>query len=183
MTVASGGEKHRTGEATTDRSRPARDPRGPRRARPERHGPTARTLILGGDDVGLALARHLRSEAWAVGLLDSDPGIVERALRSDVPAHAIDVTNVRELGEHDVEEVDVVIVASDSDSANLLTAQLLRVAFDVERVVVRVNDARNTDSFEELDLVTVCASTALAESIGRSLDSLESDGGSTPHQV
>lgn len=102
-------------------------------------------------------------------------------MRHDVPAHAVDITDVRELDEHDVEKVDVAIVASDSDSANLLAAQLLRVAFDVEHVVVRVNDARNIDSFEELGFVTVCASSALAESIVRSFDSLESDGGSPLH--
>lgn len=140
-----------------------------------------RILILGGDDVGLTLARQLRNEARSVVLLDSDPSIISRAVRNDVTAHAADVTNVQEIGEHDVEEVDVAVVASGSDSANLLAAQLLRVAFDVEHVVVRVNDSRNTDSFENLGFVTVCASSALAESIGRSLDSSES-GADRPSQ-
>lgn len=181
MTWARSDETTRAPEATRGQSHAARGRTGCGRGRREPRRSTTRTLILGGDDVGLALARHLRNEAWSVDLLDSDPTIVERAVRHDVPAHAVDITDVRELDEHDVEKVDVAIVASDSDSANLLAAQLLRVAFDVEHVVVRVNDARNIDSFEELGFVTVCASSALAESIVRSFDSLESDGGSPLH--
>lgn len=128
-------------------------------------------LILGGGDVGLTLARYLRNDGWSVVLLNPEPSVIKRAERNDVTAHEVNITNVRELGEHEIEEAAVAIVVSDDDSANLLAAQLLRVTFGVEHIVIRVNGPLNYDSFEDLDFVRVCASSALAEALAETLDS------------
>lgn len=131
--------------------------------------PIPRSLVLGGGYVGATLANHLGRAADAVVFLDAHPRAVEYAEQRGVSAHVADVTSARELDRHADEDADLAVVASESDSTNLLVAQLLRVRFDVERVVVRINDPRNLDSFETLDVETVCASSVLAERFGETL--------------
>lgn len=130
-----------------------------------------RILILGGGHVGAALARRLDDFGEAV-VLDPDPIVVERAERSGVTAHEADVTSVRDLDRHDIGATDLAVVASDDDGRNLLVAQLLRVHFDVEHVVARVNDPRNVDSFGDR-VETVCATSAVVDALGDRFDADE----------
>lgn len=137
---------------------------------------TGRILILGGSYIGAALARHLGDDADVI-LLDPDPCVVARAERAGLTAHEADIDSTSDLREHGVRAADITVVASDDDGTNLLAAQLLRVAFGVERVIVRVNDPQNRDSFEELDIETVCATTVLADRLGENVgvEELHSD--------
>lgn len=130
---------------------------------------TAQIAVLGGGHVGAALARHLDDEATTIVFLDPDPAAVERAGNAGVTAHEADTTSVRDLDRHDVDGTDLAVVASDDDGSNLLAAQLLRVQFDVEHVVVRVNDPRNVDSFADC-VETVCATSAVADALGTRFD-------------
>lgn len=130
-----------------------------------------RILILGGGHVGVTLAQRL-DEFGEVVVFDSDPLVVERAERAGVIAHEADVTSARDLDRHDIGATDLAVVASDDDGSNLLTAQLLRVRFDVEHIVVRVNDPRNVDSFAD-HVETVCTASAVADALGDRFDADE----------
>lgn len=127
-----------------------------------------RILILGGGHVGVTLAERL-DEFGEIAVLDPNPTVVERAENAGVTAHEADVTSVRDLDRHDVGATDLAVVASDDDGSNLLTAQLLRVQFDVEHIVVRVNDPRNVESFDDC-VETVCATTAFADALDDRFD-------------
>lgn len=133
-----------------------------------------RITILGGGHVGVTLAERLHDFGDVV-VLDPDSGVVERAESAGVTAHEADVTSAQDLDRRDVDATDLAIVASDDDGSNLLTAQLLRVRFDVGHVVVLVNDPRNVDSFADR-VETVCTTTAVADALGDRFDTDEQSG-------
>lgn len=128
------------------------------------------TIVIGGDHVGAALADRLR-EAGPVAFLDDSPQIVDRARESGVDGHVVDPMNRRDL-ETAVDEPTTAIVSAREDSVNFLIAQHLRTAFDIDRIVVRVNDPHNRDAFEERGFITVSTADALADAIG---DAIETD--------
>lgn len=131
-------------------------------------------VVLGGGRAGATLARDLGDRAETT-LLDSDPSVVERARRAGVTAHEADVTSAQSLDERGVESADIAVVATDNDAANLLAAQHLRVRFGVDRVVVRVNDPGNVDGFAERGFHPVCATSALADGLGGTVEESRSD--------
>ena len=106
--------------------------------------PPMSTIVIGGDHVGAALANRLR-KAGPVAFLDDCPQSVDRTRESDVDGHVVDPTSRRDL-ETSVDEPTTAIVSTGEDSVNFLVAQHLRTAFDIDRIVVRVNDPYNQDA-------------------------------------
>ncbi|WP_158237472.1 potassium channel family protein [Halegenticoccus soli] len=127
------------------------------------------TLIIGGGHVGFALAERLGSRPGSVLLIDTDAGVVERARKRGIEARRVEFTDVNALRNAGVRRTDVAVVATDRDAVNLLVAQLLRTRFDVDRVLVCVNDPRNREPFEELGIDTVCRADTLSRALARRL--------------
>lgn len=135
---------------------------GASRTRPAPPGtPMIRTLIVGGDHVGGQLA-VLLADVDAVQYLDDDPVDVTEA---GVVGREVDITDRRQLERVGLDDAETVVVASESDSVNLLVSQLIRTSFDVDRVIVRINDPRNRDLFEATGVETVCVADALARAL------------------
>ena len=120
-----------------------------------------RTLIVGGDHVGGQLAVRL-ADVDAVQYLDDDP---VDATEAGVVGRDVDITDRRQLERVGLDDVETVVVASERDSVNLLVSQLIRTSFDVDRVIVRINDPRNRDLFEATGVETVCVADALARAL------------------
>ena len=121
-----------------------------------------RTLIVGGDHVGGRLAARL-AHVDVVGFLDDEFPVSET--EAEVVGREVDITDRRQLEQVGLDDVETVVVASERDSVNLLVSQLLRTTFDVDRVVVRINDPQNRAPFEETGVETVCVADALSRAL------------------
>jgi len=119
--------------------------------------------VLGGEHVGIATAERLQADGHRIVVVnkshdqDTFPGSVGD------PA-AIDV-----LSESGIEDASMVVVATRSDHRNLLIAQLVRVQFDVPRVVVFVNDPDRLPLFTAAGHEPFCVTTALAEAVSEAV--------------
>lgn len=123
--------------------------------------------VLGGEHVGVAIARRLQAAGHSVT-------VVDEAYDSDeVPGLRGDPGDVRALREAGVSDGSTVVVATPSDSRNLLTAQLVRANFDVSEIVVLVNAPDRCDLFAEVGYEPVCATTTLSDGVVDSLEETE----------
>lgn len=119
----------------------------------------ADVYVLGGGAVGTALAQRLLESNHEVILIDIG------ANPDEVPARRVDPTDSNALDEAGLSSAATVIVATPSDSRNLLIAQLVRVRFDVDRVLVVANEPDRVEMLTDAGHDTVCASTALADAV------------------
>jgi hypothetical protein len=120
-------------------------------------GDQRQILIVGDDPVGPAIARYLSEDVLFRGFDD------RRARRV-----ADDVRDVGVLDEGGTwspsEAVDVAVVATATDSTNLLATQRLRLESDAD-IIVRLNDPTNRDAYAPLEVETVCVATNVGEQI------------------
>ena len=70
-----------------------------------------------------------------------------------------------------------VVVATPSDSRNLLTAKLVRAHFDISQIVVLVNVPDRYDLFAEVGCEPVCATATLSDGVVESLAGTEREVG------
>ena len=85
--------------------------------------------------------------------------------RSETPGFRGDPTDVRTLEAAGIGNASAVVVATDSDSRNLLIAQVVRTRFEVPKVVVLANDPDRLDTFTEAGHHSVCATAALSDAL------------------
>jgi Trk K+ transport system NAD-binding subunit len=119
--------------------------------------------VLGGGHVGASVARRLQEDGHSVTVVD------ETHDSDEVPGFRDDPGTVRALERAGVADGSTVVVATPSDSRNLLTAQLVRTGFDVSDIVVLVNAPDRFDLFEEVGYETICATTTLSDGVVGSL--------------
>jgi Trk K+ transport system NAD-binding subunit len=131
-------------------------------------------LVVGGGYVGRTVATHL-SDEYDVTFVSRNRQVVERTARDDVDAHHAEEIDANTLNEADAEDASLAVVASADDGVNFLVAQLLRTRFGVENVVFRVDDREKLDSFEDLDVETVCVPDLLVEEVSERLESVVDD--------
>jgi trk system potassium uptake protein TrkA len=122
-------------------------------------GPETEYYVLGGDHLGVAVARRLSAAGHAVTLVDDPPGA------ADVPSHAGDPSAVDVLRDAGVSATSTVVVATPNDGRNLLVAQLVRTRFDVARVFVVVHAPERTDLVASAGHEPICATTVLADGV------------------
>jgi trk system potassium uptake protein TrkA len=129
---------------------------------PDRIGEQA-CYVLGDSHLGTAVARRLRSDGYTVSLVDDliDP--------AGTPRPGEGAANPRQLREAGVGEASTVVVATRSDSRNLLIAQLVRAHFDVSEVVVLANAPDRLEVFAEAGHDPVCATAALSDALAENL--------------
>jgi trk system potassium uptake protein TrkA len=125
---------------------------------------TQEILVLGGGPIGLRIATELSACGNGVVVVD-DETVAARARRRGLTAHASSLENATPAIER---SAATVVVATPSDSRNLLLAVAAPRAFEAERVVALVNDPERRTVFEEAGIETVCVSGAVAqEALGR----------------
>lgn len=129
---------------------------------------THRTLIVGGGHAGRVLAEMLATRLDGVTYVDEDSRAVSLAGRIGLSAREVALTDPRALADVGP-DAETAIAAADDDGVNLLLAQLLRTRYDVDRVVLRMNDPRNRDAFADLDVEAVCASSVFAAAFARTV--------------
>ena len=119
----------------------------------------ADVYVLGDGAVGAAVSRRFREDGRSVTLVDGSSEPV------DATARRRDTIDLAALDDAGLDEASTVIVATSSDSRNLLAAQLIRSRFDVERVLVVANDPERVDAFVDAGHDPFCSTTSLADAI------------------
>ena len=121
-------------------------------------------VIVGCGRVGGRLGTVLDAEGHKVTVMDIDedsfrflgPGFRGDALLGDG-------TDDDDLVKADIDDTDVFIAATDTDSCNLLASQKAKIQFKVPKVVCRLYDPVQKDLFRDLGLETVTPTTVTIE--------------------
>jgi len=129
-----------------------------------------RVIIVGGGQVGRALATRLEDRGENVVIIERDEQIVERTRNDGFSAKLGDGTDTEMLRSAGAENAKTVVAATGDDDANLLVAQLASSKFDVERIIARANNPDNVEAFEDLGVRTISSAMATAWAIDNQIE-------------
>ena len=131
-----------------------------------------RMVIVGGGKVGWNLARIMLERRHTVSLIERDRQRCEK-LADDLDAAIFrgDGTNVAVLEAAGTQDADVFMTVTGSDQDNLVACQVARDHFHAKKVISRVNDPRNIETFRVLGIEnTVCSTDILTKMIEQEAD-------------
>ena len=134
--------------------------------------PTMRIGIAGAGAIGRSVAMELLAYGHKILLIENNVRHYEPHTVPEADWLLADACELASLEDAGMQLCDVVIAATGDDKANLTTSLLAKTEFGVDRVVARVNDARNEWLFTEawgVD-VAVSAPRALVAAIEGAID-------------
>ncbi|WP_424001878.1 cation:proton antiporter [Haloarcula salina] len=129
-----------------------------------------RVIIVGGGQVGRALAARLEDRGENVVIIEQDEAAVERARNAGYAVEIGDGTDTDILRSAGADNAKTVVAATGDDDANLLVSQLASSKFDVERVIARANNPDNVEAFEDLGVRTISSAMATAWAIDNQIE-------------
>jgi NhaP-type Na+/H+ or K+/H+ antiporter len=129
-----------------------------------------RVIIVGGGQVGRALAERLEDRGENIVIIEEDEAIVERARNEGYAVEIGDGTDTDVLRSAGAENAKTVVAATGDDDANLLVSQLASSKFDVDRVIARANNPDNVEAFEDLGVRTISSAMATAWAIDNQIE-------------
>ena len=129
-------------------------------------------VINGGGEVGSFLARTLHGKGHAVSVIDKRSEIM-RKLAEEVPTDILlvegDGCDVRALKDAGTDRADVFASVTPHDEENLVSCQIARLHFGVQRVVARVSSPRNEGAFHSLGIEAISSTTVISQLIEEQL--------------
>jgi trk system potassium uptake protein TrkA len=121
-----------------------------------------KVVIVGGGKVGTSLALLLLEKGYTVKVIEAEREKISR-LQQDLPASAVALGNGTDpvvLEGAGILGVDVVAATTGQDETNLVVTNLARFAFNVPRVIARVNNPKNAWMFTPMMGVDVAVNQA-----------------------
>lgn len=113
-------------------------------------------VIVGCGRVGSGLAETLESEGHSVAIVDRNAKAFRRLpdgfAGQQVVGVGFDRDRLRQAG---IERAGALAAVTNGDNSNIVVARVAREAFQVERVVARIYDARRAAIYERLGIPTV----------------------------
>jgi trk system potassium uptake protein TrkA len=130
-----------------------------------------RVVIIGGGKIGAYLTRELRSSGRSVIVVEQREDRA-RLLAEETGALAIhgDGTDMGLLTDLELRPFDLFIALTGRDEDNLVACQLARSAFGVRRVIARLNDPANSETFHALDIHPVSVTETIVRLITEELE-------------
>ena len=121
---------------------------------------------MGCGGVGTLVAETLSQVGHDVVVLDSNPESFRR-LSEDLKRKAFvgDGTQREDLTTAGIDEVEVFVAVSSSDTANALASQMAKHVYQVDKVICRINDPANYAMYTDLGLDTVSATQVVSHLI------------------
>jgi trk system potassium uptake protein TrkA len=119
-------------------------------------------IIVGAGKVGWNLARELLEKSHEVTLIENDRDrylTVEQELEHNVQYG--DASELWVLERAGIQRADMVIAVTGDDEDNMLICQVARDKYLVEQIIARVNNPRNRQHFELLDIKPSVSATDL----------------------
>lgn len=122
-----------------------------------------KVVIVGCGRVGAELARDLFAEGHEVTVVDPDPHAIYR-LNLDSNIHFVAGNGMDEdvLKRAGIDSADVLTAVTDKDNSNIMVAQIAQRLYQVPKVIARVNDPANTETFQRLGVDTACLTSLCA---------------------
>ncbi len=129
-------------------------------------------VVMGGGKTGRNLARALLERRYTVSVIERDRLRCQRLADDlDVTVCRGDGTNVSVLEAVGTQETDCFMAVTGVDQDNLVAAQLAKEYFHAGKVIARVNDPRNVDTFRLLGIENiVCSAEILTKMIEQEAD-------------
>jgi trk system potassium uptake protein TrkA len=119
--------------------------------------------VLGGGQLGVAVARRLRENGDTVTLVDELAPQEHAGLPETAVVHG-DPSDTDVLEDAGLDHAETVVVATRTDSRNLLIAQLVNANFDAD-VVVLTNTPDRLDPIAQAGHEPVCATAVLSDAL------------------
>jgi NhaP-type Na+/H+ or K+/H+ antiporter len=129
-----------------------------------------RVIIVGGGQVGRALAERLEDRGENVVIVEQDEEIVEIGRNAGYTVERGDGTDTEVLRGAGAENAKIVAAATGDDDANLLISQLAKTNLDIDRVIAKANNPDNVEAFEELGVRTISSAMATAWAIDNQIE-------------
>jgi len=128
-------------------------------------------LIVGAGKVGLNVARSLSNLGHEFVVIEQRRSRF-RLLEAELEDHLQfgDGTEMWVLERAGIGRADLVVAVTGDDEDNIVIAQLAKLEYRVAKVVARVNNPRNQQTFDLLDVdATICATTLMISMIQHEL--------------
>ncbi|MFH1244988.1 MAG: NAD-binding protein [Candidatus Omnitrophota bacterium] len=124
-------------------------------------------VIVGAGKIGFYLARELLGSEHVISIIEKDLSLCEEAAKHLNNALVIngDGCNLKFLTDAGIDRADIVAAVTGSDEVNLMVCQLAKQFTKVKRTVARVNDPKNTHTFNEIGIDVAVDSTAIIAKI------------------
>ena len=100
-------------------------------------------LVIGGDAVGLAAIRSLKTKGVPVNLIDKDPDIIKKMSPFVDDAILSDANNLESLAQAGLHDATAVLLTTSDDAMNIYLAVYLRRLKPELRIVSRITHDRN----------------------------------------
>jgi trk system potassium uptake protein len=123
-------------------------------------------VIVGCGRVGAELAGNFDAAGHEVVVVDLSTQAFDR-LPSSFHGSAVrgDGTDEDVLGRAGTQGADVFIAMTEGDNRNVMAAQLAHEAFDVRRVVAKINDPVRAEAYADLGIATLCRTNLMSDAI------------------
>jgi trk/ktr system potassium uptake protein len=119
-------------------------------------------IVIGAGKVGWNLARELLDKGHEITLIENDRNrylTVEQELEHNVQYG--DASELWVLERAGISRADMVIAVTGDDEDNMLICQVAREKYLVEQIIARVNNPRNREHFELLNIKPYVSATDL----------------------
>lgn len=123
-------------------------------------------IIVGCGRVGSHLANDLSNEGHNVCIIDKDSSTFS-SLGNDFNGQIIfglgfDGDTLEKAG---VDDCDILIACTQSDNVNLMTCEVAKRLYGVNRVIARLYNPTRLEVYEELGIEYICGTTLIANAI------------------
>jgi trk system potassium uptake protein TrkA len=123
-------------------------------------------VIVGAGRVGAELAASFDAAGHDVVIVDLSTQAFDR-LPSSFRGSAVrgDGTDEDVLERAGTRGADVFIAMTEGDNRNVMAAQLAHEAFDVRRVIAKINDPVRAEAYADLGIATLCRTNLMSDAI------------------
>ena len=123
-------------------------------------------VIVGCGRVGAELATAFDGAGHDVAVLDLRTDAFDR-LPSSFRGSAVrgDGTDEDVLERAGARGADVFIAMTEGDNRNVMAAQLAHEAFDIRRVIAKINDPVRAEAYADLGIATLCRTNLMSDAI------------------
>ena len=125
-----------------------------------------RVIIVGCGRVGARVAADLDQRGETVTVIDTSARAFARLPQTfkgeTVSGNGTDEDVMRSAG---AEQADIVMALTEGDNRNVMAAQLAVEAFEVPRVIAKINDPVRAAAYAELGIATLCRTGLMVDAV------------------
>ena len=120
-------------------------------------------ILVGGGNVGLNLAKRLKQQGHEVLVLEKDTRQADRIANLIGEENVMVGDGCEMITQKDAGfgRADVVVAVTGEDEDNLVTCQMAKVVWNVDKVLARVNDPDHEDIFRKIGIDETVSATGI----------------------